>query len=182
MRGERARAYFRKRTRPAQITRKDIIKMDQRFSKLVETLAPKLKDLETMPPFSNGVLPRDMPKSGIYLFSEGRRHLYVGRSGNMRRRYGDHCRPSSLHNQAVFAFLLAREKTNRVIAVYKKGEGNRSWLVQQPDFSLAFSEAKMRVRTMDFRFVEQQDQTLQALLEIYAAVVLKTKYNDFSNH
>jgi hypothetical protein len=52
--------------------------------------------------------------------------------------------------------------------------------VQQPDFLAAFSEAKARVRAMDFRFVEQRDQTRQALLEIYAAVVLETKYNDFA--
>jgi GIY-YIG catalytic domain len=154
--------------------------MDHRFSELVETLAPKLKALQTMHPFSNGALPRDMPKSGIYLFSEGRRHLYVGRSNNIRQRFGHHCRPSSPHNQAVFAFLLAREKTKRTIAVYKKGEGNRSWLVQRPDFLAAFLEAKARVRAMDFRFVEQSDQTRQALLEIYAAVVLETKYNDFA--
>jgi hypothetical protein len=62
------------------------------------------------------------------------------------------------------------------------GEGNRSWLVQQPDFFAAFLKAKARVRAMEFRFVEQSDQTLQALLEIYAAVVLRTKYNDFANH
>jgi hypothetical protein len=156
--------------------------VDHRFSDLVETLAPKLNSLQTMSPYSNGALPKDMPKSGIYLFSEGRRPLYVGRSSNIRQRYGHHCRPSSPHNQAVFAFLLAREITNRISPVYKKGEGNRSWLVQQPDFLAAFLEAKVRVRAMDFRFVEQSDQTLQALLEIYAAVVLRTKYNDFTNH
>jgi hypothetical protein len=156
--------------------------MDHRFSTLVETLAPKLNSLQAMSPYSNGVLPKDMPESGIYLFSERRRPLYVGRSSNIRRRYGHHCRPGSPHNQAVFAFLLAREKTNRTSRVYKKGEGNRSWLVQQPDFLAAFLEAKARVRAMEFRFVEQSDQTLQALLEIYAAVVLGTKYNDFANH
>jgi hypothetical protein len=108
------------------------------------------------------------------------------RPGSSERGLNYHCRPPSTllskDDQAVFAFLLAREKTNRTSPVYKKGEGNRSWLVQDPDFLAAFLEAKARVRAMDFRFVEQTDQTLQALLEIYTAVVLRTKYNDFANH
>ncbi|WP_154660911.1 GIY-YIG nuclease family protein [Microvirga lotononidis] len=36
-----------------------------------------------------------MPSRGVYLFSEGEGHLYVGRSNNLRRRYGLHCRPRS---------------------------------------------------------------------------------------
>lgn len=32
---------------------------------------------------------------GVYLFSEGERHLYVGRSDNFRRRYGHHSNPGS---------------------------------------------------------------------------------------
>jgi hypothetical protein len=35
---------------------------------------------------------------------------------------------------------------------------------------------------MDLRFVEESDPTRQALLEIYAATILKTPYNDFENH
>jgi hypothetical protein len=35
---------------------------------------------------------------------------------------------------------------------------------------------------MDLRFVEEADPTRQALLEIYAATVLETPFNDFENH
>ena len=35
---------------------------------------------------------------------------------------------------------------------------------------------------MEIRVVEEADPVSQALLEIYAAMVLPTKYNDFSNH
>ena len=35
---------------------------------------------------------------------------------------------------------------------------------------------------MDLRFVEEADPTRQALLEIYASVVLRTEYNDFDTH
>jgi hypothetical protein len=42
--------------------------------------------------------------------------------------------------------------------------------------------AKLRIAVMDLRYVEESDPTCQALLEIYAATVLKTPYNDFENH
>jgi hypothetical protein len=35
---------------------------------------------------------------------------------------------------------------------------------------------------MELRFVEESNQRRQALLEIYAAVVLETPYNDFQTH
>ncbi len=49
-------------------------------------------------------------------------------------------------------------------------------------FASAFKEAKRRIASMDLRFVEESDPTRQALLEIYAATVLRTPYNDFHNH
>ena len=41
---------------------------------------------------------------------------------------------------------------------------------------------KARIRDMNVRFVAEADPTRQALLEIYAATVLNTPYNDFENH
>ena len=72
--------------------------MDQKFAKLVEALAPKLEHLRAMQPLRYGTLPTKMPKSGIYLFTENRKHLYVGRSNRLRARYFLHCRPGSQHN------------------------------------------------------------------------------------
>jgi hypothetical protein len=156
--------------------------MDPKFVALVETLAPKLENLLTMPPLRYGELPRDMPISGVYLFTENGRHLYVGRSNSMRDRYGRHCGPGATHRQAAFAFLLARKKTGRTTASYKPGEASRAGLMLDPVFVAAFSEAKERIRAMDYRFVEEGDQNRQALLEIYCAVVLSTPYNDFGTH
>jgi hypothetical protein len=62
--------------------------MDHKFAALVETLAPKLECLLAAAPASNGDLPRNMPASGVYLFTENGRHLYVGRSNVLRGRYG----------------------------------------------------------------------------------------------
>ena len=49
-------------------------------------------------------------------------------------------------------------------------------------FCEAFLQAKARVRAMQFRCVEEPDPTRQALLEIYCAFALSTRYNDFDTH
>lgn len=155
--------------------------MDQTFAKLVNDLEPKLQALRAMAPLSGGKLPANMAGCGVYLFSEGAKHLYVGRSNDLRGRYGRHCRPGATDRQAAFAFQLAREATNNVRATYR-AEGSRSWLMKQRAFVEAFGAAKARIRAMDYRYIEEADQNRQALLEIYCAVVLGTPYNDFRTH
>jgi len=156
--------------------------MDPKFAMLVETLAPKLERLLGMSPLAYGTLSSNMPKSGVYLFTEKGRHLYVGRSNVLRSRHGRHCRPGATHRQAAFAFQLARETTGRTVASYRSGEDSREGLMLDPVFAAAFSAAKERIRQMEYRYVEEVDQNRQALLEIYCAVVLATPYNDFGTH
>lgn len=134
-----------------------------------------------MTPVSAEQLPRSIPKQGIYLFSDGTTHLYVGRSDNIRRRIGLHCRPGSQHNQATFAFRMARKETGRHEAAYTKS-GSRLQMLKDDVFGPAFIASKARIRSLDLRFVEECDPTRQALLEIYAATVLETPFNDFANH
>jgi hypothetical protein len=123
-----------------------------------------------------------MPVSGVYLFTDKGRHLYVGRSNVLRKRHGRHCRPGATHRQAAFAFQLAREETGRTIASYRAGAGSRAGLMLDAGFAAAFAKAKERIRGMEYRYVEETDQNRQALLEIYCAVVLSTPYNDFGTH
>jgi hypothetical protein len=99
----------------------------------------------------------------------------------LRQRLRNHCGDSSGHNQAVFAFKLAREATGCVKAKYSK-EGSREVLIADPKFAAAFASAKTRIRSMELRFIEEKDPLRQALLEIYASFVLKTPYNDFDTH
>ncbi|MBZ9699543.1 MULTISPECIES: hypothetical protein [unclassified Mesorhizobium] len=105
------------------------------------------------------------PKSGIYLFSEGSKHLYVGRSNRIAERYRLHCGPSAKENQASFAWKLTAEVMEHK-ATYRKGEGRKDKIVI-PEFADAFRLAKERIRAMEYRFVEEADQTRQALLEAY---------------
>ncbi len=156
--------------------------MDTRFLSHVEALRPQLARLLAMQPVTPESLPIKMFERGVYLLSEGERHLYVGRSNDIKKRIGRHSRPGSTHRMAAFAFRLAREATGNLKATYKKGEGSRSALMEDEGFVLAFDAAKARIRKMSLRFVEENDPVRQALLEIYVAVVLGTPYNDFDNH
>lgn len=155
--------------------------MDEAFKQYVESLHPAFEKLMAMSPVSVERLPRKVPTDCIYLFSEGENHLYVGRTTRGRQRLQEHSRPSSKNNQAVFAFKLAREETGSTEASYTTN-GSRASLEGTPEFTEVFSRAKARVRNMDVRFVEETDPLRQALLEIYIAVVLGTKYNDFETH
>src|SRR5262249_6544939 len=102
--------------------------MDEQFRAHVEALVPKLASLRDMPPVTVATLPRSMPARGIYLFSEGDQHLYVGRTNTLRKRLQNHCRPGSTHFQATFAFRLAREATGNLRATYKAA-GSRDALL-----------------------------------------------------
>jgi hypothetical protein len=156
--------------------------MNRDFALVVEALHPRFEALMASSPFVDGNLPRDMPSKGVYLFSESDQHLYVGRSNSLRKRYKQHCNPGSQHNQAVFAFKLARHATGRLIPGYVRGEGSRIGLLGDPAFLAAFVQSKDRVRRMSYRFIEETDQTRQALLELYCAIALRCPYNDFNTH
>jgi hypothetical protein len=63
--------------------------MNEKFRAHVEAMDPSFKALLDMTPVRGSALPRDVPSRGIYLFSEGERHLYVGRSNRIRKRLQD---------------------------------------------------------------------------------------------
>ena len=155
--------------------------MEERFRRMAESLHASFERLMAMEPLS-GVAPSraTTPKSGIYLFSEGNSHLYVGRSNRIAERYRLHCGPSAKENQASFAWKLTAEVMEHK-ATYRKGEGRKDKILI-PEFANAFRLAKERIRAMDYRFVEETDQTRQALLEAYVCIALGTPYNDFNTH
>lgn len=152
------------------------------FTQVIESLHPTYEKLINMQPVSNGMFPKNVPRKGVYLFTENGKHLYAGRTDNLKNRYGGHTRPSSGHNSAPFAFKLTRKITGRIEPAYGKGPDSRDGLMLNPEFVQVFGEAKKRIRAMQFRYVEEEDATKQALLEAYCCIVLKTEYNDFENH
>lgn len=155
--------------------------MDKRFLNYIELLDPLFQQLMRMEPVKVDVLPTNVPAEGVYLFSEGNRHLYVGRSRRMRARLQRHSRPGARHSSASLAFALARKSTGRHKATYQTSESRRA-LENEAGFREAFARAKRRIRRMDIRFVGEADPTRQALLEMYVAIALGTPHNDFDTH
>lgn len=94
-----------------------------------------------------GHSPKTCQEPEFYLFTEAGRHLYVGRSNNLRGRCGRHCRPGATYWQAAFAFQLAREVTGRTKATYRAGAGSRAGLMFDPAFAAAFAAAKWNTAT-----------------------------------
>ena len=118
----------------------------------------------------------------MYLLSERGRHLYVGRSGRgLRARIQGHSRPGATYETATFAFRLAREATGDLQASYKP-QGSRRDLAARPAFRKAFDRAKARIRAMQVRFVSEPEPIRQAVLEMYIAVAVGARYNDFDTH
>jgi hypothetical protein len=152
--------------------------MHLKFASLADSLHPLFERLTVAEPHTGSQpLPLGVPNCGVYLFSEGDRHLYVGRTDRLRARHREHWAGNP--NDAPFAFKLARYATNNL----GKGGGlTRKKLCQNAEFLAAFRSAQERIARMQFRWVEEREANRQCLLEIYATVVLDAEYNDFGNH
>lgn len=152
--------------------------MDE-FSAAIKDVEKKCSELLQSASCKFAALPKVMPTAGVYIYSENGKMLYVGRTSNLRRRLQYHTRNN--HNQATFAFLLARHRTGKMKASYQT-VGSRSDLLSNGDFRAAFDNARAAIREMDIQFIEETDPTKQALLEICTAMKSGAKYNDFDNH
>ncbi len=161
----------------------DLENVDRHFLAQVCVLPKLFEQLMAMPAFTYHSRPKSLaPTGAIYLFSENDRHLYVGRTNNVKRRLRDHCGTGSGHNAAPFAFILARKATGHTTPSYQKNGLNRKALMLDLMFCGAFEAAKERIALMQIRYVLVSDPVCQALLEVYVATVLQTEHNDFDNH
>ena len=153
--------------------------MNQRFAGLVTPLEDKCQELLAMQSVEASQVPRDTPVGGVYLFSEGELHLYVGRTKRpIRKRIRNQFGANP--NAASFPWLIAREATDRR-ATYKQN-GSRKELLEDPEFRTAYDDARARIREMQVRYVHEPEPLRQALLEIYLAVITEARYNDFDTH
>jgi len=120
-------------------------------------------------------------KRGIYILYENGKPIYVGRSNNLKKRIQEHSRPSSGHNSASFAFILAKE-----VAKQKNPDLDltmeRSQLEKDKRFKPIFDSAKERISKMKVRLIEIEQPEVQAIFEIFTAMSIGSKYNDFDNH
>ena len=105
--------------------------MNERFAKIVEALEPTFQKLVQMTPLRVDQISGVVPERGIYLFSEGPTHLYVGRTNSLKKRIQNHGRAGNTHHKATFAFRIARLETG-IKATYKS-EGSRDQLEKDPN-------------------------------------------------
>jgi len=151
------------------------------FGDAIEGLDASFRSLLACDPITFDTRPRKLPAAVVYLFSDGDRPIYVGRSNKFRQRLGNHCLHGSQTNQASLAFRLACEDVQHVCTKYRKGSSGADPLKEVPGLAEAFSRMKQRLRAMEVRYVAEPDQVRQALLEMYAALALETKH-DFGTH
>jgi hypothetical protein len=117
---------------------------------------------------------------GIYLFSDGLTPIYVGQSRKLRSRLRQHTGATNRHNQASFAFNLAKRAALVGKVDIKRA---RATLEADPDFVPHFDKARTDVAAMDVQFIELADPIIRTLFEVYAALALDTgEFNSFETH
>jgi predicted GIY-YIG superfamily endonuclease len=106
--------------------------MNETFRLHVEALHPAYERLVASAPFKYADLAKQaVPERGIYLLTEGDRHLYVGRSDNIRQRLRSHCAVSATqeHFRTVFEAQKARLR-EMGIRVVEEADPNRQALLE----------------------------------------------------
>ncbi len=151
------------------------------WEKLIAKMPILLEALRARPALIRNEL-AGVPQRGIYALYENNCPMYVGRSNRLRQRLLEHSRPSSPHNSATFAFLLAEEQARNSGILVE--ELTRETFQNDPTLGELFREAKARVSRMKVRIVEVNCPIEQAVFEVYAAMELGTipHYNNFENH
>jgi hypothetical protein len=152
----------------------------ERWKDIVMRLDPMLQELLDAPSARRLDHRPTLPSAaGIYLFLNDNWPLYVGQTRNLRRRLADHCRASSGHNQASFAFNIARRSLSAKGVQLPRG---RSEIEALPEFSERFKQAKAEVDGMEVRYIKCDDAEVRTVFEVFAAVHLGTPYNTFETH
>jgi len=151
------------------------------FKEIFETVPKLLGQLTNSQFYMRLELPSSLDQ-GIYVFYENEIPLYVGRTGRKGRfktRVLEHGRPSSGHNTATFAFLIAKKKARKLEMDLEK---SRDILEKDSKFKELFLEAKERVSNMKIKVIEIDEPITQTLFEVYAALELETQYNEWGTH
>jgi hypothetical protein len=150
--------------------------MHAQFQTYVDQLPGLLSQLAAAPSLLRDEL-NGIPTQGIYVFYEGERAIWAGRSDNLRPYLMAQGRPSSDHFTAPIAFGFAKKAA--IDAGYHFTKATEA--IRDPQFKPFFDREKARVAAMRIRVVEVTDPVLQSLLVIYASLALGT-LNVFETH
>ena len=153
--------------------------VSEQFDSVIAKMPVLLERLKSSPALARDSL-RGVPDHGIYVFYENETPVYAGRSNSLRQRILTHGRQSSWHMSATFAFLLAEEEARSQDLDLKSM--TRMQQQNDPEFRQLYTQAKARVGRMLIRVVEVNNPIEQTIFEVYAALTLGTRYNDFDTH
>ena len=155
--------------------------MNERFKKLTDRMPLRLQALLEQPLIAiDDIGITQVPQKGVYVFFEGNKPIYVGRSNRLKKRLKEHSQRSSDHYSATLAFRIAKQNTLTLPKKEKKQTNEQ--LMKNRDFVEEFEAAKDRIARTKIRFIGIEGQIEQAMFEIYAALALNTRYNDFGTH
>lgn len=172
-------------------TRRQIASAHAAWEKdVVARLPGLLADLLASPVYGLGPNRSAPPAThGVYLFSDDMGPMYVGRAGwterarragrpgfsNFNTRLRSHT--YARDNEGTFAYRLTCEE-------FRKREQplglTRATNCANEMFMVEFRRQCARVTLMEFRIIEITNDRLAAVFEIYAATVLRTRYNSFA--
>lgn len=153
--------------------------MNRQFKQLIDQMPDLMQELNNSNYYTYGSL-GNLPQKGVYVFYDGDKPVYVGRTNRMRSRIKEHGRPGSGHNSAPFAFNMAKKQAaEKGIDLLK----TRSLLEKDELFKNLFKLSKEKITKMQIKVIEINDPNLQALFELYASIELNTyDLNSFDNH
>jgi len=155
--------------------------MNERFKELADRMPSYLQSLLKQPLIAiDDIGITQVPQKGVYIFFEGNKPVYVGRSNRLKKRLKEHSQRSSDHYSATLAFRIAKKNTS-TLRIKDRKQTNEQ-LMKNGDFVKEFKAAKERISRAKIRFIEIEDQIEQAMFEIYASLELGTELNVFSTH
>jgi hypothetical protein len=158
---------------------------EQLFDTMLAEIKERFKTLiGSLPQSPDRILEdRTIPQKtkGVYVFSEltGNTEsvMYVGQSKGILGRLNEHCGRSDW-NKANFAYMLTVETTGLKPIPYSPNATKQS-MFNIPEFKAGFEFSLCRITKMSFRCVTVADKLERNLLEIFAAVSLGSRFNDF---
>ena len=77
------------------------------------------------------------------------------------------------------AWRITKDILNIPVADYKPGHGKKHILANKPKVRKIYQQSKDRIKNMQVKYVSEKDPLKRAILEIYASIVSKSKYNEF---
>ena len=150
-----------------------------KFEEIHVQMQPLLLKLKASNSYRKETIGKLVLQSGVYVFYENDKAKYVGRVGHLSKqdiktRVRQHY--SGNVKQAPLAAVMLRKDLN-----LETGPGALHTIEDYAEtiYKDEFEERQKRVNKMEVRAVEIKDCTTRAIFEIYAALTLDTKYNQF---